>query len=93
MDVQRNPTADRVAAQATGVGVGFIALMIAWLIAARLTERIWGRPSAAYVALAAALLIGTGVSGWAVRRFVRVTVREATAQPQAPITPEEAQQV
>lgn len=93
MDVQRNSTADRVAAQATGVGVGFIAFMVAWLIAARLTERIWGQPSAAYVALATAVLVGAGVSGWAVRRFVRVAVREAAAQPEALVTARETQQI
>ena len=51
MDVERSPRADLVAARATGVGVGFITFMIAWLIGARLLERIWGQPSAAYVAL------------------------------------------
>jgi hypothetical protein len=80
MEIERSPKADRVAAQATGVGVGFIALMLAWLVGARVFERIWGQPAAAYVALAVAVLVGLGVAAWAVRRFVRVALREAAAE-------------
>ncbi len=93
MDIQRNHKADRVAAQATGVGVGFIALMVTWLIGARLFERVWGQPSAAYVALATAVLVGVGAGAWAARRLVRVALKEIEVQESRGAAAPETQQV
>jgi len=57
-----NASADSVAARATGVGVGLLAFMIAWLIGARVTEQIWGPPSSAVVALAISVMVGITVA-------------------------------
>ena len=43
--------ADRVAARATGVGVGVLALMITRLVGARVAAQIWGPPSSAVAAM------------------------------------------
>jgi hypothetical protein len=50
--------ADRVAAWATGAGVGFAALMVTWLIANRLTGLVWGPPLGPIVAFAVAIVVG-----------------------------------
>ena len=63
--------ADRVAARATGVGIGLLAFMIAWLVGARVTEQIWGLPSSAVVALAIAVIVGIVVAAVAGHRLVR----------------------
>lgn len=75
--------ADRVAARATGVGVGFLALMITWLIGARVTDRIWGPPSSAVVALAIAVAVGILAAVLSDRHFARRLVTEVQpgAQP------------
>jgi hypothetical protein len=63
--------ADRVAARATGVGVGLLAFMIAWLIGARVTEQVWGPPSSAVVALAISVMVGIFVAVVAGQRLLR----------------------
>lgn len=63
--------ADRIAARATGVGVGLVAFMITWLVGARVTELIWGPPSSAVVAMAIAIFVGILVAVVAGRRLVR----------------------
>ena len=75
--------ADRVAARATGVGVGFLALMITWLIGARVTDRIWGPPSSAVVALAVAVVVGILAAVLSGRRLAHRLVTEVQrgAQP------------
>jgi hypothetical protein len=50
--------ANRVAARATGLGIGLITFMLTWTIGARITERILTTPTSAYVAMAVALLAG-----------------------------------
>jgi hypothetical protein len=93
MDIERNPKADRVAARATGIGVGFIALMVAWLVGAQLFAHVWGQPSAAYVALAVAVLVGVGVGALAIRRFLHVAARETVSDQKGhDVTTPEAQQ-
>jgi hypothetical protein len=72
-----NARADRVAAQATGVGVGLLAFMITWLIGARVTDQIWGPPSSAVVALVTSVVVGIAVTVVAGRRLVRRQVSEA----------------
>ncbi|NMM25235.1 MAG: hypothetical protein HHJ11_17470 [Phycicoccus sp.] len=76
--VPGNPRADRVAAQATGVGVGLLAFMITWLIGARVTVHIWGPPSSAVVALVTAVVVGLAVSVVMGRRLVRQQISEAS---------------
>ena len=68
--------ADRVAARATGVGVGVLAFMIAWLVGARVTVQIWGPPSSAVVAMAIAVAVGILVAIVANRRLVRQQLTE-----------------
>jgi len=63
--------ADRIAARATGVGVGLLSFMIAWLVGARVTDRIWGPPSSAVVAMVIAVAVGILVAVVAGRRLVR----------------------
>lgn len=66
-----NTRADRIAARATGIGVGLLAFMIGWLVGAPVTERIWGPPSSAVVAMAVALVAGIIVAVVAGHRLVR----------------------
>lgn len=63
--------ADGVAAWATGAGIGFIALMVAWLIGNRLTALVWAPPVGPAVAFGGAVLAGlvtAVVSGWRLAR-------------------------
>lgn len=68
--------ADRVAALATGVGVGLLAFMIVWLVGARVTGLIWGPPSSAVVALVTAAVSGIVVAVVAGRRLNRRQLSE-----------------
>jgi cytochrome bd-type quinol oxidase subunit 2 len=61
--------ADRIAALATGVGVGLITFMLTWTIAARITERMLDTPTSAYVAMVFALITGAVVTTLASRRL------------------------
>jgi hypothetical protein len=54
--------ADRIAALATGVGVGLMTFMLTWTIAARITERMLATPTSAYVAMVGALCAGAVVT-------------------------------
>ena len=63
--------ADRVAAIATGIGIGLVAFMVTWTVGARITERIWELPMSAYIAMAAAIVVGIGTSALASRRLLR----------------------
>ena len=55
-------TPDRVSAWATGIGIGFGAFMITWIILNRVTS-IWSPgPQGPIIALTAAVLVGTGVA-------------------------------
>lgn len=69
--------ADRVAARATGVGVGLLVFMVVWLVGARVTGQIWGPPSSAVTALAIAVVSGIVVSVVAGRRLLRRQLTEA----------------
>jgi len=71
--------ADRVAARATGVGVGLLPFMLAWLVGVRVTEQLWGPPSSAVVAMAIAVATGIVVSVVAGRRLVHRQLRRHTA--------------
>lgn len=73
--------ADRIAARATGVGVGLLAFMITWLVGARVAEQVWGPPSSAVVAMAVAVAVGIVVSVVTGHRLVRRQRSEALLNP------------
>jgi hypothetical protein len=63
--------ADRVAAWATGSGIGLMALMLTWLIGNRLTALVWDPPVGPVVAFVGAVVVGAvtaAVSGWRLAR-------------------------
>ena len=70
---------DRVAAHATGVGIGLITFMVTWLVGAQLTEHLWGPPAAAIVAMVTAIIVGIATTIVAGRRLLRTVDSEATA--------------
>lgn len=68
-----DPRADGVAAWATGIGIGLIAFMVTWIVAARLAEALLPAPARAFLAMGAALVVGlaTGArQGWRLSRRV-----------------------
>jgi hypothetical protein len=70
--------ADRVAARATGLGIGLTVFMLTWTVGARITERILEAPGHAYVAMAMALLAGTATTIRAGNRLGRVSDQTPT---------------
>lgn len=65
--------ADRVAAWATGSGIGLMGLILIWLIGNRITALIWDPPMGPAVAFVAAILVGivtTVVAGLRLARRV-----------------------
>ena len=74
---------DRVAAHATGVGIGLITFMVTWLVGAQLTEHLWGPPAAAIVAMMTAIIVGIATTIVAGRRLLRTVDAEATARTSA----------
>ena len=79
-DLTGSARADRVAARATGIGIGFLTLMIVWLVGARATERIWGPPSSAVVALLISVIAGILAAIIASRRLLRRQLQEMSHQ-------------
>lgn len=71
--------ADRVAASATGFGIGLIAFMLTWTIGARATNPVLETPANAYVAMIIAIAVGVVVTLLAGRRL------QATVTPPADI--------
>lgn len=65
--------ADAISAWATGIGVGFIVVMVTWLVGARVAERIWEAPTGPIVALSTAVLAGIVITPFAIRKFLRST--------------------
>lgn len=63
--------ADRVAAWATGTGIGLIFLMLTWLIGNRLAGLFWEAPVGPVVAFVGAIVVGTAVALIAGRRLRR----------------------
>lgn len=63
--------ADRVAAWATGTGIGLIAYMLTWLIGNRLSGLLWDPPVGPTVAFAAAIAVGVTTAVLSGRRLVR----------------------
>ncbi|MBI4884292.1 MAG: hypothetical protein HY826_09600 [Actinobacteria bacterium] len=62
--------ADRVAARATGFGVGLIVFMLTWTIGARVIERFVDEPNSAYAAMAIAFIAGTAATVLVGRRLI-----------------------
>lgn len=77
----RDARADRIAARATGVGVGLLVFMVLWLVGARVTVQIWGPPSSAVVAMVVAVVSGIVVAVVAGRRLVRRQLSETHRDP------------
>ncbi len=69
---------DRVAAWATGTGIGVLAFMVVWLIANRLTEVVLAQPWAAVAAMASAVAAGVAVSLRQGRRLVAKVMTESS---------------
>lgn len=63
--------ADRVAAWATGAGVGFMALMLTWLVGNRLAALVWAPPVGPTVALLGAIATGLAATLVAGARLAR----------------------
>ena len=61
--------ADRVAAWATGVGVGLVVFMVSWLVWTRVLDMILSAPTGPVVAMTMAVLTGAGVALRQGRRF------------------------
>jgi hypothetical protein len=55
-------TPDRVSAWAVGIGIGFAALTVTWIILNRLTSLWLSAPEGPVVSLTAAILVGVVVS-------------------------------
>lgn len=62
---------EAVAARAIGVGIGLIALMLAWLIASRLASLAWDPPVGPTVAFVGAIVVGLATALVSGRRLVR----------------------
>ena len=62
---------DRVAAVATGVGAGLIALTLVWLAGNRLAATAWEPPVGPIVALTVAVLLGAMTATVIARRLLR----------------------
>lgn len=54
--------ADRVAAWATGAGIGFLVLMLTWLVGNRLAALVWAPPAGPTVAFLGAIATGVVVA-------------------------------
>ena len=61
--------ADLVAAWATGIGAGWIAFMVTWIIMNRLTSLMLPNPTAPIVAMTLAIATGLATSIWQGRRL------------------------
>ncbi len=83
-DLTGSARADRAAARATGVGIGFLTLMIVWLVGARVTEQIWGPPSSAVVALVISVVAGMLAAIISSRRLLRRQLLEMSRQDSRP---------
>lgn len=70
--------ANRIAAQATGVGLGLLVFMVVWTLGSQIITRMWGPPSGALVAMGIALLAGIVMTITTWRRLVRTQLKEDT---------------
>lgn len=58
----RDDRGEAVAARAIGVGIGLIALMLAWLVASRLASLAWDPPVGPTVAFVGAIAVGVATA-------------------------------
>ncbi len=66
-------TPDRVAAWATGIGIGLVVLMLVWLVGNRLVGLAWDVPVGPVVAFTAAILSGIATALVMGRRLALTT--------------------
>ena len=71
---------DKVLVRLVATGEALIAFMVAWLVLARVTERLLPEPTAAVVAITAAVVAGVGV-GWFMARRHHRTLQASTSEP------------
>lgn len=69
---------DAVLVRLVATGEALIAFMVAWLVLARVMERLLPEPTAAVVAITTAAVAGVGV-GWFMARRHHRTLRATTA--------------
>ncbi len=69
---------EKVLVRLVGTGEALIAFMVAWLVLARVSERLLPEPTAAVVAITAAAAVGVGV-GWFMAGRHHRTLRAARA--------------
>ena len=69
---------DKVLVRLVATGEALIAFMVAWLVLARMMERLLPEPTAAVVAITAAAVAGVGM-GWFMSRRHHRTLRASTA--------------
>ena len=70
---------DKVLVRLVATGEALIAFMVAWLILARVMERLLPEPDAAVVAIATAAVVGAGV-GWFMAGRHHRTLQAPTAE-------------
>jgi TRAP-type C4-dicarboxylate transport system permease small subunit len=71
---ESNARADRVAAWATGVGIGLLVFMVTWILGDRVLTRLLSPPEGPVAAMAFAILLGTTVTVRQGRRLARRAV-------------------
>lgn len=69
---------------ATAVGVGLLTFMVAWLVGARIAERIWGPPVGPVAAMGVAILAGAVLGVVLARRLARTERERATCRQDQP---------
>lgn len=69
MSTATDRRADRIAAHATGLGIGLMTFMLTWIVGVRITERLLETPTSAYVAMAIAVVTGIITTVLAGRRL------------------------
>jgi hypothetical protein len=77
----RSRSADLTAAWATGAGGGAVALMVVWLVAARVTDALISQPAAAITALTVAIVAAGVVTAGLGARLAHSVDQPSPSQP------------